>query len=102
MSFLHSFKKKYYYSYLILSILAVYLILQGFLYIYIGITDKRGLIFSDFLARFSLIQYYLEALIYPTCSVLELLGYTSRHSYLTNSVGIFHGSGVLIAHGCLG
>jgi len=88
------------YLYIALKLIAAYAFFSICFYGYVGLIDSRGSVYSHFLAEYSLIDGILVGLIYPCVWILELLGFTSRHS--GNCVGIENGIVVYIAFACLG
>lgn len=94
------FKNQLSYVYIALKLIIAYAVLSFCFYGYVGLIDAGGSIYSPFLAKYSLIDGILMALIYPTSGILELMGFTSRHA--ANFVGIENGIIVFIAFACLG
>lgn len=85
---------------LFIKTLGIYTILSVFFYCYVGVLDPQGDYYSPFLAKYSLVEFLLKALIYPIVWVLELLGYDVVN--YNNNVSIAHEKGILIYHACLG
>jgi exosortase/archaeosortase family protein len=67
---------------------------------YVGLVDPRGGYYSAFLAKYSLIDLVLKAIIYPVKWVLELSGFEARWS--RNTIGILGSNGAVIEFPCLG
>ncbi len=85
---------------IIVKTLGIYIILSVFFYGYIGLIDPRGSLYSSFLAKYSLVDFILTALIIPTKAVLGWLGFHVI-SY-NNNLSIANEKGILIFHACLG
>lgn len=87
-------------SILCIKTLGIYAVLSVFFYGYIGITDPNGDYYSPFLAKYSLIKFLLQGLIYPVKFILTLAGYDVM-TY-KNHINILNEPGIFIMHGCLG
>lgn len=86
--------------FLFIKTLSIYAILSVFLYIYLGLIDSNGSVYSPFLEKYSLIDFLLYALIYPVKHILIFFGYDVVSN--GRNVSIAHEKGILIFHGCLG
>lgn len=85
---------------IILKTLGIYLILSVFFYVYIGLLDPKGALYSPFLAKYSLVEFILQALIIPAKFFLRLVGYDVVAN--KNNLSLSNEKGILIYHACLG
>jgi exosortase/archaeosortase family protein len=85
---------------IIFKTLGIYLILSVFFYGYIGLIDPRGGYYSAFLAKYSLVDFIMKALVLPVKFLLSLIGYDVVTN--NNNISIAHEKGILILFACLG